>query len=52
MKIMKQLEKHNFDIVAVQKLGKIYLLFAPNAIYAWGDKKEVDKFNKNKKEIK
>lgn len=47
-KILCQVMKHNLPLVAVHKLGKIFLLFTPNGIYIYGDPKEIAKFQKNK----
>ncbi len=52
MKIMKQAFTHNFSLVAVQKFGKIFLLFTPDAIYAYGDEKDVDAYIKRQKGLK
>jgi len=44
MDILYQLQKHQKNIVSVQKVGKIFLLFSANEIYVWGSEKEVKKF--------
>lgn len=49
--LMRQelVDEHNLGIVAVQKLGKIFLLFSPNSIYIYGEEKEIKKFKKSQK---
>lgn len=49
MRILKEVNKHNLNVVAIQKLGKIILIFTPDSIYVYGKSKEVDKWMKRGK---
>ena len=40
---IKQLYKHNLQIVAVHPFKKIFLMFTTTGIYAYGDPKEIAK---------
>jgi hypothetical protein len=44
MKVLQQIFIHNLPIIAVHKIEKIFLLFTADGIYAYGDEKEITKF--------
>lgn len=49
MKVIKQIWRTPKNIISIQKIGKIFLLFTSNGIYVWGNEKEIDKFIKDEK---
>ena len=49
MKILRQIQRYNLSLVAVHKIGKIFVLFCQEAIYLWGEEKELIKFQKEHK---
>jgi hypothetical protein len=51
MEVIKQIAKHHLSVVAVHKLGKIFLLFTSDSIYIYGEEKEVIKFHKLNTEL-
>ena len=50
-KVLYQLMKYHLPLVAVHKLGKIFLLFTSDGIYTYGDEKEIIKFQKSHKQL-
>jgi hypothetical protein len=47
MKILKQMQRFSIgSLIAVHKHGSIYLLFTHDGIYAYGDEKEVERWER------